>query len=82
MLTEPREALSRLSTFKLLGGEPGQIDLTTVYLGNPVPLETKAIYRLQGAVLTYCIGSPGRPRPAEFATGKGDERTLVVLKRL
>jgi uncharacterized protein (TIGR03067 family) len=82
MLTEFREALPRLSTFKLLDTEPGQIDLTTVYQGNPVPLETQGIYALQGAILTYCIGSPGRPRPMEFATRKGDERTLVVLKRL
>jgi uncharacterized protein (TIGR03067 family) len=81
MLSEPREA-PRTSTYTLVAGDPAGIDLTTRYQGNPTPLETKAIYTLEGAALTYCVAAPGHPRPAAFATEKGDELTLVVLKRL
>ncbi len=87
MLTEPREALSRSSTFELSASGPGWIDLTTVSewldiaTGSPDILRTEAIYSLQGDDLTYCIAPPGRPRPAAFATKAGDGHTLVVLKR-
>src|SRR6516165_585480 len=81
MLTEPREALPRSSTYTLTAARPALIDLTTVSPDNPT-LHTRGIYSLQGDVLTYCIAAPGRPRPAEFATAKGDGHTLVVLKRL
>jgi hypothetical protein len=82
MLVEPREASSRTSTFRVAG--PGQLDLTTVYKGpgSRSHLDTKAIYTLEQDILTYCIAPPGRPRPAELATTKGDGFTLVVLKRV
>ena len=82
MLTEPREALPRSSTYALTAGRPARIDLTTVSQDNPTGLYTQGIYLLQGDVLRYCIAAPGRPRPAEFATAKGDGHTLVVLKRV
>ena len=81
MLTEPREALPRSSTYTLTAARPALIDLTTVSQDNPTRLHTRGIYSLQGDVLTYCVAGPGGPRPAEFATTKGDGRTLVVLKR-
>ena len=81
MLNEPREALPRSSTYTLTASQPARIDLTTVYQGDPTRLETKGIYSLGGDVLTYCVAAPGRPRPTEFATAKGDGHTLVVLKR-
>jgi hypothetical protein len=80
MLTEPREAPSRSSTFK--GVRAGQLDLTTVHEGSPSWLNTKAIYTIHDNVLTYCVAPPGQPRPAALATKKGDGLTLVVLKRV
>ena len=82
MLTEPREALPRSSTYTLTAARPALIDLTTVSQDSPTRLYTKGIYLLQGDVLRYCIAAPGRPRPTEFATTKGDGYTLVVLKRI
>jgi len=81
MLSEPREALPRTSSFVLIAGQPAAIDLKTTYQGDAVSLHTKAIYKLQGDTLTYCIAAPGLPRPSEFATTPGDGRTLVVLTR-
>jgi hypothetical protein len=37
MLSEPREAQPRTSTFKLIAGEKPGIDLITVYQGDPTP---------------------------------------------
>src|SRR5262249_43012999 len=82
MLTEPREALPRSSSYTLTAARPALIDLTTVSQDNPTRLHTRGIYSLQGDVLTYCIAAPGRPRPTELATTKGDGHVLVVLKRI
>lgn len=81
MLSEPREAQPRTSTFKLVDGEQPGLDLTTVYEGDATPLHTKAIYKVADDTLTYCIAAPGQPRPTDFATAPGDGRTLVVLTR-
>jgi uncharacterized protein (TIGR03067 family) len=70
------------STFRLRGGQPRQIDLTTTFADGPTRLGTDGIYDLAGDQLTYCVAAPGRIRPAEFATVAGDGNTLVVLKRL
>ena len=82
MLSEPREAHSRSSTYRLTAAQPALIDLTTVDQDKPAALHTRGIYAIRGDVLTYCIAAPGWPRPAEFTTAKGDGHTLVVLKRL
>jgi hypothetical protein len=81
MLSEPREALPRLSTFVASGATPAGLDLTTVY-GHTTVLHTQAICSAAGETLTYCIAAPGIPRPTDFATAAGDGRTLVVLRRL
>jgi hypothetical protein len=82
MLTEPREALPRNSTFELVKDVPGAINLTTAYEdASQPPLHTKALYRIENGVLMYCIAPPGRDRPAALRTRPGDEYTLVVLKR-
>src|SRR6266481_5773016 len=82
MLTEPREALPRSSTFTVTPSQPALIDLTTIFEDRPPPLYTKGIYSIYGDVLTYCVASPDQPRPSEFATRKGDGYTLAVLKRV
>lgn len=81
MLTEPREAPRRTSTFELTPGRPGRIDLTTEYEGVQLLLQTQGLITLTGDALTYCVAGPGQPRPAALATAKGDGHTLVVLKR-
>lgn len=82
MLTEPREAQGRTSTFVVTPGAPDRLDLTTVYKSNGKRLHTLAIFTLTGDTLRYCVAPPGRPRPTAFATKKGDGLTLVVLKRV
>jgi hypothetical protein len=83
MLTEPREALLRRSTFEYVAGTPGRIDLATIYEDDARPaLFTKAVYAIEADVLTYCVAPPGRERPRELATRPGDDFTLVVLKRV
>ena len=72
---------SRTSRFQIVAGEPMALDMTTRNHGDASILHTYAIYQLKGNVLTYCVGSPGDPRPTEFSTQAGDRRTLVVLKR-
>ena len=81
MLTEPREALPRSSVYTLAAGQPARIDLTTAYEGDPVRLRTAGIYSLRGDVLRYSVAAPGRPRPTDFTTRRGDGRTVVVLRR-
>ena len=80
MLTEPREASLRSSTFALVAGQPPRIDLTTLFHGDPHPISTQGIYARRGQLLEYCVAAPGRPRPTAFATQPGDEQTLVTLK--
>ena len=82
MLSEPREALPRTSTFRLSAGQPELIDLTTVYQDNSSPLHTHGIYEINGGALRYCIAAPGLPRPMAFATKAGDGCTLVVLRHV
>lgn len=81
MLLEPREAPPRSSTYTLAAGEPGRINLTTVYEGDPTPLHTEGIYTVRGDVLRYSVAAPGRPRPTDFTSAPGGGRTVVVLKR-
>jgi hypothetical protein len=81
MLSEPREALPRSSTYAVAAGQPGRLDLTTVYQGDPTRLHTTGIYSVGGDVLRYSVAPPGRPRPADFTTAAGDGRTVVELRR-
>ena|SRR5947207_2439544 len=43
MLTEPREALLRTSTYKVAAGKPATIDLTTIHQGDNSPLVAKGM---------------------------------------
>ena len=40
------------------------------------------IYRLEGGILTTCMGKPGGPRPDGFTSKPGDGRTLGVWKKI
>lgn len=39
------------------------------------------IYELQGDTFRSCFSAPGDPRPTDFSTQPGDQRTLTVWKR-
>lgn len=40
------------------------------------------IYELKDDTVTFCFGAPGKPRPTEFTSETGSERTLSVWKRV
>jgi uncharacterized protein (TIGR03067 family) len=40
-----------------------------------------SIYELEGDTLRVCAAAPGKPRPKEFKTEKGDDQELTVYKR-
>ncbi|MBI3468341.1 MAG: TIGR03067 domain-containing protein [Planctomycetes bacterium] len=39
------------------------------------------IYELNGDSVKFCFGAPGAPRPTDFASKPGDQRTSTVWKR-
>jgi len=40
------------------------------------------IYELKDDSVTFCFGAPGKPRPTDFTSEAGSERTLSVWKRV
>jgi uncharacterized protein (TIGR03067 family) len=38
------------------------------------------IWERDGDLLRICVALPGRPRPADFSTRQGDDRTLMVWR--
>ena len=82
MFTEPREALPRTSTFRIVDQSAGQMDLTTTYDGQATTVQTKAIFSLSDDELHYNVAPPGCDRPTQFTTQPGDGLTLVHLKRV
>ncbi len=71
----------RMSTYKVIPGEPMALDMTTINHSDKSLMHTKAIYRLKARVLIYCVGAPGKDRPTYFTTASGSGNTLVVLRR-
>ena len=56
---------------------PKQIDATTEGKDGT----EKGIYALEGDTLKLCLATQGGPRPGEFATKKGTDLILIVLRR-
>lgn len=81
MLAEPVAARIKRSTYKLSGGQPWHVDLTTAFVDKDEPIHTRAIFALDGDQLRYCVAPPGQARPGAFATATGDGLTLVTLRR-
>jgi uncharacterized protein (TIGR03067 family) len=41
----------------------------------------QGIYEFEGELLKICVAAPGKPRPTQFQSDRGDVRTLTVWKR-
>lgn len=41
----------------------------------------QGIYEFDGDTLKFCVAPPGKPRPAEFASTRGDGRSFTTWKR-
>lgn len=73
---EPREKAIIEFSVKLGGTEPPKfIDLSTA------ELSTQGIYELRDGKLVICFAQPGKARPTEFKSQRGDNRRLYVLAR-
>ncbi|HUK31075.1 MAG TPA: TIGR03067 domain-containing protein [Candidatus Acidoferrum sp.] len=41
----------------------------------------EGIYEFEGEILKFCLAPPGKPRPKEFASNRGDGRSFTTWKR-
>ena len=41
----------------------------------------QGIYEFEGDLLKLCVAAPGKPRPTQFQSDRGDGRTFTVWKR-
>ena len=57
--------------------QPGEIDATTEGKDGT----EKGIYAVDGDTLKLCLATGGGQRPREFATRKGSDQILIVLRR-
>lgn len=73
---EPREKAIIEFSVKLDGTEsPKQIDLSLE------DLDSLGIYEFRDSKLVICFAQPGKARPSEFLSKRGDNRRLVTLIR-
>ncbi len=79
ILAGPQEMLNARFT---LDPKPSPSAIDYVNLAGSLKGKPQAgIYALAGDELTISIAAPGKPRPKNFATAKGDGRTLTVWTR-
>ncbi len=60
---------------------PRAIDYVNLAGSNKGKMQA-GIYEVEGDELTISIAAPGKPRPKDFSTAKGDGRTLTVWTRV
>ena len=66
-----------------LGREQGMGTLDTAAVAGPLRGKTYlGIYQLDGDTLRWCTANPGRPRPTELITRRGEGWYLMVLRRV
>jgi uncharacterized protein (TIGR03067 family) len=41
----------------------------------------QGVYEFEGEILKFCVAPPGKPRPSEFASSRGDGRSFTTWKR-
>ncbi len=65
-----------------VGRDQGWGTLDAAGIAGPTRGKTYlGIYQLEGDTLRWCTANPGRPRPTELMTRRGDGWYLMVLRR-
>jgi uncharacterized protein (TIGR03067 family) len=59
---------------------PKTIDYMNLFGANKGKSQ-QGIYEIDGDDLKFCVAAPGKPRPAEFASTRGDGRSFTTWKR-
>ena len=59
---------------------PKTIDYINLFGANKGKSQ-QGIYEIEGDDLKFCVAPPGKPRPAEFASTRGDGRSFTTWKR-
>jgi uncharacterized protein (TIGR03067 family) len=68
--------------FKLdSSANPKRIDYMNL-AGSATGKSQEGIFEFADGVLKICISAPGKARPAEFSSKKGDGRSLTVWRRI
>jgi uncharacterized protein (TIGR03067 family) len=66
-----------------VGRDQGWGTLDTAATGGPLRGKSYlGIYQLDGDTLRWCTANPGRPRPTQLMTRRGDGWYLMVLRRV
>jgi uncharacterized protein (TIGR03067 family) len=60
---------------------PKTIDYINLFGANKGKSQ-QGIYEFEGDILKFCVAPPGKPRPAEFASARGDGRSFTTWKLL
>jgi uncharacterized protein (TIGR03067 family) len=59
---------------------PKTIDYVNLFGANKGKGQ-EGIYGFEGDILKFCVAPPGKPRPKEFASSRGDGRSFTTWKR-
>jgi uncharacterized protein (TIGR03067 family) len=80
-VTDKNDKETYVATYKIdLGKKPHPI-LMTAKNGPDKGQTARGIIQLQGDTLKLCYAVPGNPAPADFATKKGENQLLFVMKK-
>jgi uncharacterized protein (TIGR03067 family) len=59
---------------------PKTIDYMNLFGANKGKSQL-GIYEFEGEILKFCVAPPGKPRPAEFSSTRGDGRSFTTWKK-
>jgi uncharacterized protein (TIGR03067 family) len=78
-VTAGPQTMLRASFELKTGATPREIDYVNLE-GADRGKAQAGIYELKDGVLSICVASPGKPRPKELASAKGDGRSLTIWR--